>query len=247
MKHILVYELAALFLVACNPTYPIDGGKFFGMKGKVKSVTLTTYDYDGEERFGEPVLGEMESMMITEFNKHGGITKNICYDGNGTILTEQTTEYKGKHLNISTFKNESDGEITRTKIEIGKGYYKNIDCDDESQVTTISEDESDKYHLYLRDQDGILWSEEFYNENNDVLLRKFYDTEGKLSLIETNEYDEQNLLIAHDENHPNYPILNENVHYTYLKFDKQGNWTKRIAQENRFLTATIEIREIVYW
>ena len=127
MKKIL--NLFLLMLLVFSYSYsgvmPETDWKIKNLKGKVKSMVKTEYEYDSS--------GKLEKTRLTEtyFNEQGYITDEVQYVDN--------------RLNQSIiYKNNSDG-LPIKKDEVSRGYsYKYEETKDGNLLVTIKEENVDK-------------------------------------------------------------------------------------------------------
>lgn len=242
--------IALLFtILSCTTTSPFDGKKFGGLKGNVKSVKTTRYE--GEEKFGEAVLGRLKSMVKTDFNNDGNEIKNTQYDSRGDLTSDVTNEYKGKEIYKSTFIFAEGATPHVVLFETGKGYRKNYEIDNPDDYTISTIDPDNKYHVLTKDEDGNLIFDQLFNDNNDLIEYKTYD-DGEVYLTATYEYNDDGLLIRNKSIYTSESIIGKEItnEYKYLEFDDHGNWTKRkITIQYKDLSypdTEIEVNEITY-
>ena len=254
MKKALLLILTLFFIISCTGTkqYPIHEKPFYGLKGNVKSNKVIRYK--GEEKFGEAILGNIISMSIVEFNNDGKAIKQTSYDEDGKLVYEIVTEYKGKQkTKITSQFNDSDVPSIDL-VEVGDGYIKQTNSKDENDYFLIVEDEVDKYHLIVKNQDNQVFLEEYYNTNCDIVKQISYSgmDSGKVNSNTIYEYDDNGVCVSMTKT--DYFLKEEGEaekeSYKYLETDKHGNWTKRlinIQDGYRYISKTeIEVREISY-
>ncbi len=244
------FLIALLFsILSCTTTIPFDGKKYGGLKGNVKSIKTTRYE--GEEKFGEAVLGRLISMVKTEFNTDGNVVKDTRYDSRGDQTSDVTNEYKGKKIIKSTYIFEEGVTPHVVLFEAGTGYRKNYNIDNPDDYTISTIDPDNKYHVLTKDEDGNLIFDELFNDNNDIIETKTFD-DGEVYLTVKYEYNDDGLLIRNKSTYTSESILGKEItnEYKYLEFDDQGNWTKRkitiLYKDISYPDTEIEVNEITY-
>ena len=220
MKKIL--NLFLLMLLVFSYSYsgvmPETDWKIKNLKGKVKSMVKTEYEYDSS--------GKLEKTRLTEtyFNEQGYITDEVQYVDN--------------RLNQSIiYKNNSDG-LPIKKDEVSRGYsYKYEETKDGNLLVTIKEENVDNVNFPLLEKIT-------YNKNgkkvhhlvysgkelitNDTYI---YNKKGNLIEIKNNTFPENSIKITYNyKANGDYEKITDvaTAKWTYL-YDKNGNEKEYIS------------------
>ena len=220
MKKIL--NLFLLMLLVFSYSYsgvmPETDWKIKNLKGKVKSMVKTEYEYDSS--------GKLEKTRLTEtyFNEQGYITDEVQYVDN--------------RLNQSIiYKNNSDG-LPIKKDEVSRGYsYKYEETKDGNLLVTIKEENVDKknfpslekitYNKNGKKIHHLVYSGEELITNDTYI----YNKKGNLIEIKDNTFPENSIKITY-----NYKTNGDSekttevatAKWTYL-YDKNGNEKEYIS------------------
>ena len=220
MKKIL--NLFLLMLLVFSYSYsgvlPETDWKIKNLKGKVKSMVKTEYEYDSS--------GKLEKTRLTEtyFNEQGYITDEVQYVDN--------------RLNQSIiYKNNSDG-LPIKKDEVSRVYsYKYEETKDGNLLVTIKEENVDNVNFPLLEKIT-------YNKNgkkvhhlvysgkelitNDTYI---YNEKGNLIEIKNNTFLENSMKITYNyKTNGDYEKITDvaTAKWTYL-YDKNGNEKEYIS------------------
>ena len=216
------FKLFILMLLVFSYSYsgvmPETDWKIKNLKGKVKSMVKTEYEYDSS--------GKLEKTWVTEtyFNEQGYITDEVQYVDN--------------RLNQSIiYKNNSDG-LPIKKDEVSRGYsYKYEETKDGNLLVTIKEENVDNVNFPLLEKIT-------YNKNgkkvhhlvysgkelitNDTYI---YNEKGNLIEIKNNTFPENGIKITYNyKTNGDYEKTTEvaTAKWTYL-YDKNGNEQEYIS------------------
>ena len=220
MKKIL--NLFLLMLLVFSYSYsgvmPETDWKIKNLKGKVKSMVKTEYEYDSS--------GKLEKTRLTEtyFNEQGYITDEVQYVDN--------------RLNQSIiYKNNSDG-LPIKKDEVSRGYsYKYEETKDGNLLVTIKEEYVDKKNFpslekITYNKNGKKVHDLFYSGEelitNDTYI---YNKKGDLIEIKNNIFPENSIKITYNyKANGDYEKTTDvaTAKWTYL-YDKNGNEKEYIS------------------
>ena len=216
------FKLFILMLLVFSYSYsgvmPETDWKIKNLKGKVKSMVKTEYEYDSS--------GKLEKTRLTEtyFNEQGYITDEAQYVDN--------------RLNQSIiYKNNSDG-LPIKKDEVSRVYsYKYEETKDGNLLVTIKEENVDNVNFPLLEKIT-------YNKNgkkvhhlvysgkelitNDTYI---YNEKGNLIEIKNNTFPENGIKITYNyKTNGDYEKTTEvaTAKWTYL-YDKNGNEQEYIS------------------
>ena len=229
MKKILLLLFTMMLLVfsySYSGVMPETDWKIKNLKGKVKSMVKTEYEYDSS--------GKLEKTWVTEtyFNEQGYITNEVQYVDN--------------RLNQSIiYKNNSDG-LPIKKDEVSRGYsYKYEETKDENLLVTIKEENVDNenfpllekitynkngkkvHHLVYSGKELITNDTYIYNEKGNLIeIKQAVSTD-----IKDNRFRENGIKITYDyKTNGDYEKTTEvaTAKWTYL-YDKNGNEQEYIS------------------
>ena len=216
------FKLFILMLLVFSYSYagvmPETDWKVKNLKGKVKSMVKTEYEYDSS--------GKVEKTWVTEtyFNQQGYITDEVQYVDN--------------RLNQSIiYKNNSDG-LPIKKDEVSRGYsYKYEETKDGNLLVTIKEENVDKKHFPSLEKIT-------YNKNGKKVHRLVYSGEelitndtyiynkkGNLIEIKDNTFPENSMKITYNyKTNGDYEKITDvaTAKWTYL-YDKNENEKEYIS------------------
>ena len=218
-KYLKFFMLMLLiFSYSYSGVMPETDWKIKNLKGKVKSMVKTEYEYDSS--------GKVEKTWVTEtyFNQQGYITDEVQYVDN--------------RLNQSIiYKNNSDG-LPIKKDEVSRVYsYKYEETKDGNLLVTIKEENVDNENFPLLEKIT-------YNKNgkkvhhlvysgkelitNDTYI---YNEKGNLIEIKNNTFPENGIKITYNyKTNGDYEKTTEvaTAKWTYL-YDKNGNEQEYIS------------------
>ncbi len=223
-----------------------------GLKGDISAIEESPYKTDST---GKP--GDMDSCCISvwEYDNNGNNTKWTSKDSKGTVKeTAENTRYpngmwKG---NISTKNGKNSGSF-ETGID-DKGIY----------ISAVAKDSAGKLDLYYTNLSQ--------NENGQVLTWKQYDKDSVYRQEGESKYD-KNLQTSfmmkdsvgklksssaykYNDKGQQVEVSNTNVtkdsstttvtKYTYDTNDEMGNWTQRIAWNDKGKATAVARRNYTY-
>ena len=222
MKKYLKFFMLMLLVFNCSYSVskimPETDWKIKNLKGKVKSMVKTEYEYDSS--------GKLEKTWVTEtyFNEQGYITDEVQYVDN--------------RLNQSIiYKNNSDG-LPIKKDEVSRGYsYKYEETKDGNLLVTIKEENVDKknfpslekitYNKNGKKIHHLVYSGEELITNDTYI----YNKKGNLIEIKNNTFPENSIKITYNyKANGDYEKITDvaTAKWTYL-YDKNGNEKEYIS------------------
>ena len=218
LKFFMLMLLVFNYSYSVSKIMPENDWKVKKLKGKVKSMVKTEYEYDSSEK--------LEKTWVTEtyFNEQGYITDEVQYVDN--------------RLNQSIiYKNNSDG-LPIKKDEVSRVYsYKYEETKDGNLLVTIKEEYVDKKHFpslekITYNKNGkkvhhLVYSGEELITNDTYI----YNKKGNLIEIKDNTFPENSMKITY-----NYKTNGDSekttevatAKWTYL-YDKNGNEKEYIS------------------
>ena len=230
MKKYLKFFMLMLLVFNCSYSVskimPETDWKIKNLKGKVKSMVKTEYEYDSS--------GKIEKTWVTEtyFNEQGYITDEVQYVDN--------------RLNQSIiYKNNSDG-LPIKKDEVSRVYsYKYEETKDQNLLVTIKEENVDNenfpllekitynkngkkvHHLVYSGKELITNDTYIYNEKGNLIeIKKAVSTD-----VKDNRFLENSIKITYNYKvNGDYEKITEiaTAKWTYL-YDKNGNEQEYIS------------------
>ena len=226
-KYLKLFILMLLvFSYSYSGVMPETDWKIKNLKGKVKSMVKTEYEYDSS--------GKLEKTWVTEtyFNEQGYITNEVQYVDN--------------RLNQSIiYKNNSDG-LPIKKDEVSRVYsYKYEETKDQNLLVTIKEENVDNenfpllekitynkngkkvHHLVYSGKELITNDTYIYNEKGNLIeIKKAVSTD-----VKDNRFLENSIKITYNYKvNGDYEKITEiaTAKWTYL-YDKNGNEQEYIS------------------
>ena len=239
-KYLKFFMLMLLiFSYSYSGVMPETDWKIKNLKGKVKSMVKTEYEYDSSEK--------LEKTWVTEtyFNEQGYITDEVQYVDN--------------RLNQSIiYKNNSDG-LPIKKDEVSRVYsYKYEETKDGNLLVTIKEENVDNVNFPLLEKIT-------YNKNgkkvhhlvysgkelitNDTYI---YNEKGNLIEIKNNTFLENSMKITYNyKTNGDYEKITDvaTAKWTYL-YDKNGNeqeyisMIKQVSQGKTKISIYLKFKDI---
>ena len=218
LKFFILMLLVFNYSYSVSKIMPENDWKVKKLKGKVKTMVKTEYEYDSS--------GKLEKTWVTEtyFNEQGYITDEVQYVDN--------------RLNQSIiYKNNSDG-LPIKKDEVSRVYsYKYEETKDGNLLVTIKEEYVDKKHFPSLEKIT-------YNKNGKKVHRLVYSGEelitndtyiynkkGNLIEIKDNTFPENSMKITYNyKTNGDYEKTTDvaTAKWTYL-YDKNGNEQEYIS------------------
>ena len=218
LKFFMLMLLVFNYSYSVSKIMPETDWKIKNLKGKVKSMVKTQYEYDSS--------GKLEKTWVTEtyFNEQGYITDEVQYVDN---RLDQSIIYK----------NNSDG-LPIKKDEVSRVYsYKYEETKDGNLLVTIKEEYVDKKHFpslekITYNKNGkkvhhLVYSGEELITNDTYI----YNKKGNLIEIKDNTFPENSMKITYNyKTNGDYEKTTEvaTAKWTYL-YDKNGNEKEYIS------------------
>ena len=239
LKFFMLMLLVFSYSYSVSKIMPETDWKIKNLKGKVKSMVKTEYEYDSS--------GKLEKTWVTEtyFNEQGYITDEVQYVDN--------------RLNQSIiYKNNSDG-LPIKKDEVSRVYsYKYEETKDGNLLVTIKEENVDNENFPLLEKIT-------YNKNgkkvhhlvysgkelitNDTYI---YNEKGNLIEIKNNTFLENSMKITYNyKTNGDYEKITDvaTAKWTYL-YDKNGNeqeyisMIKQVSQGKTKISIYLKFKDI---
>jgi hypothetical protein len=222
--------------------------EFDGLKGVVKAVLTERAD-------ATKVMGKL---VETNRRKH----TFVSYDPGGGKLAIQSYDYKTGELFHTMSYKVQDGE----KVSFNEFIDRRKVASATSELAAKADvNRSDPRNIYQRkytykyDPNGNIIEESVWNGNGELHVRNVYTSgvrerqesgyrgDGTLNQKYSYTLDAKGNVVELAVHHPITNAILAKEKYEYLKFDKQGNWTKRVEWESyaggRFV---YELREVRY-
>ena len=215
---------------ACCQTN-VDYRSFYYLKGNVKiAKTVSSLTSDSIPKVINYFYADQE---IVAFNENGHFIKRETYsldkdDNTFTLLDKETHEFENGKLKYQKLYNEDstlivDYEITKHNVA---GFP--------AEIKLIKGKGSQKV-IFVYNSNKL----EKISYTGAVITHRLTDTwDQNLNLIK------EELVVINEKSKPDIAFIRS---FTYLQFDKQGNWTKRIVKEEKTGITINEERELVYF
>lgn len=261
MKKLLFLLLAIVLVVSCKNSQRT--AKFYSatcdtssragavrMNGRVSSVECTTFESDGQNRFGDwSVDGEVEKECLY-FNENGKIIKYTEYkDGDMVYVREHTYDENENCIRCAERDSTGKVSISESMYEYDKKGNPLKRRKDEDYVCEYIYDDKGNHIRSVWRRDSYCMTTEYDKKGNQ--LKKTHDFgDGHMSDKYESEYDGKGNCIKwtlkigseiycitkyeYDKKGNLLKMVNQfddddYVHeYTYDEFDQYGNYTKRI-------------------
>ncbi len=188
MNKALYLLLASLFFcAACSEPSPAAGKKgidLHGLKGKVKSCTLATFEVDtanaklDSAEMPAASMGERIYYVKYSFDTAGNLLEFIQYS--------ETDQLRGK----TTYSYDSQGNETEMRFEDGKGQRRSRE---EYRISNGKKVESIRYNEANRQSERLTYKYNKWGKIEEIL---FFNGKGKLKERQLNKFDKkgENLL-----------------------------------------------------
>jgi hypothetical protein len=245
--------ILALSLNSCSTGEAINDWEKWGLKGKVESITRSTYK--AVDRFGNiEKEGKYFPTIRRKYDESGYIIEVIVEEfDNVTPATESKFKYDENRNVIESNVYNSDGSLD------GMTAYKYDDSGNEIESSTYNSGgylESKTNSKY--DDSGNEIESSTYNSGGRLQFKNTYKYDGRGNNIETNDYQADGSLEYKDTRKfdENGNVIESNVYnsdgsldgkstFSY-DFDNKGNWIKKIQFRNEIAEYIIE-REYEYY
>ena len=204
------------------------------LKGKVKSIIEKHYSVSGEKK---------DSLSYTngvKYNKNGSISEILT----DTSWLKIFPKYDENNNEIESSFTDQDGNVIKQFFTYDKN-GNNIEDRNEFSIRTFEYDGKGNIVTEITTNKGkqASSSKYSYDSKNNITEVVFYNSASSFKSKHTYEYDVNGNIIK--DTFFDTPEHAESFRkYTYLEFDKNGNWKKRI-EESKFPNLTE--REISYY
>ena len=224
-KNIVIVSVLLLCTVfatqmACSQIGEITGWDYYGLNGKVETVTSRLYS---AKRINTKWQKEkLEGIREYYFNNAGEISKSLDYTSDGGIRTISKFTYKDNQIQKEVVFHEGDKKLA-AEILVRK-----IDSNHKIIQT------EGFYNLNIRENIKARKAEisDFFWDGKRITRKVSYREGSGLRLIESFVYNSRGQLTSEKdffdyESKPNEQTI---YHYEILEYDKYGNWIKRIKK-----------------
>ncbi|WP_430612561.1 hypothetical protein [Flavobacterium sp. JP2137] len=210
-----------------------------GKKSKeiVHTQRHATYTYKGKNQL-------VEKWEYSEFmREHKKYT--FTYDVLGILETVVWADGDGKLLGKERYHYDAETNTTTKHSYSGLGNL-------ESQVIYKRDERGEDLEIHRCDAKGELQESYYFSSTYDEqgLLLEYCRSSGfegmDLGQKTTVKYQYQQGVLAEESVYDSQDQLEERMTYTYLSFDREGNWTRRILHHNGLPESFVE-REIHYF
>lgn len=251
-RNLFILIIALILLVSCIGNQRENSLSEANIKGKVK--TLTTYQYDASEKFGQAQKEKLRFTTTNFYNEEGNLTEqNLSYLPSGEITQKRIYEYdeQGNAL-VKDYNKDGKHQYTYKYIYDKNGKLiesNNFDSDGkrtDKRVTQYDTEGNKIITLHYDENDSIEWKWTYTYENNGKKVTlKAIKPDNSISWINIYTYDDNGNEIEDNTVDANGKISTARA-YQYDNFDEQKNWGKRIWIYNGKVNEIVE-RKIQYF
>jgi hypothetical protein len=248
MKNRILYILILTIFASCNSKR--NDLNELNLKGDIWKIQETSYE--GEEKFGEYVVGDKNywGHSYYEYNRAGNKTESIRLDDDGEIISVSKYSYD-KDDNCITIETFEDDELTQKQINtIDKNKITEVKVFDEhgelSSVYRYTYSGRDISGGSILDKSGEIVNT-FINELNKGLieLQIVKDSIGEIIRLSTfNRNKEGDVIVGLTKYPKDTSEFNYSSSYDY---DEKRNWIKQYLFDEDGKIEDIIVRNIVYY
>jgi len=212
-----------VFFISCTSEKVKNSLTEQNLNGKVKSLIETTYTVDSSGKITDSNFLEK---ILYRFNSRGNKIEEIHYHPDS--LDE-----------LATFKYNTSGKKVEKR-------WRDTNNELDHIATFRYDKKGNNIEKRWSETDGSLMKKEIYlfDENGNKTVEEIISIEDSMSERRTFSFDYQHNLIEEIRYNSDDSIPHR-YSYTYLEFDKAGNWLKRMQSEKN-IPISITIRVIEY-
>ena len=201
---------------------------FAGLKGNVKSVLIERTD------------AELKAGKIVESNRRKH--ESSIFQADGSLLTRTHFHWEtGEVFETNTYLRVDGDKVV--KNEMGPGAITATITEAPSPGAKPFDSRYDFKFKYKYDESGRIVEEAWWHSNGELWMRYtyqyspgerlelVYDKDGALNQKYSYKLDAKGNDVEMSSYDTNSGDIEGKEKYTYVKFDPQGNWTKRIEYE----------------
>lgn len=234
MKKIL-FLLSALLIFGCTNNNYKNSLEQENLKGNVKIIVFKSYE-EYEEKFGEPSGSGSVIKETFDFDKNGNLKQvgvnrafedyiiKYEYDDRNFLIIKDIYKKKGL-LRRFKFNYYDDGKLKSMEGYSSDGQYNKLNSD-----------------FYEYKENGMV---EIKDGNGD--LTRIITFENNLKRISSDDGTYVNEFNENGDLDKKIKYGNISEQYKYLKFDNEGNWLERYAEDNNGNKSDYSKREIIYY
>ena len=233
--HIILAIGTIMILASCSSP---KAQKFMGLNGSLERIKDSKYE--AVEKFGEAQQGDLDEVIIYEFDKNGNNTKYATYNHWGDCLFSSKFTYENGECVLQETKNSYSGNY-KTELISRQGNVRIFEQASEQDTVKIEETTSKRYLCFNTYASDYKMKEEVWTDNkNNVIERKVTRDEVIVYWVKS-KFEGNNEVKAEYLDENNKGIWT----YSYGDYDKKRNWTKKISYKDGVLES-VTIREITY-
>lgn len=251
-KKSIISIIVLIFLVSCVGNQRKNSLSEANIKGKVK--TLTTYQYEASEKFGQAQKEKLRFTTTNFYNEEGNLKEqNLSYLQSGEITQKRIYEFD-EQGNVVGKDYNKDGthQYTYKYLYDKKGNLiesNNFDSNGkrtDKRVTQYNK-EGKKIITFNYDENDSIKSKSTYTyeDNGKKMILKSVNPDNSINWTQVYTYDDNGNEIGNNDVDENGKIGTTRV-YQYDSFDEQKNWIKRIWIYNGKVNEIVE-RKIQYF
>lgn len=209
MPKFLLITLGIFLLIGCSNHKTTINWRHKGLRGRVKLVKEKRYRAEAKKKSKKWRKKTILSYNETVFNDKGSLLEKKSFD-------------KNEKLSLKIIYNTNQNKVQELCFYDKKNILLNKEIIEESTSKKI------KARRFVKDE---IYSgyEEFYGKYGITksISYSYWDNKKSLYSTITYKYDKKGYLIS--KNTVGYPSHYNVIRYKYLKFDKKGNWLKRLT------------------
>lgn len=235
-RNIQIWAILSIALFSCSTSQKYGTSTSYSLKGNVKTATEIHYDAylsnDAEWTKGELIVGGSNNHEKKYFDIKGRFLSKEFLTEDREVRANYSVTWSDKKDQIIEEAYSKDGEI----IYYGKYSYPRKNFHTVDVYTKGSAYISQRFETNT-DEKG---------RETDALHQIFDESGNVLGTTQiSSKYDkglESEFIFQTDDHRPNY-----HFRYTYLAFDKEGNWIKALKEDLLSNKNSIIEREIEYY
>ena len=197
------------------------------IEGQVRIIFAT--EYNAVERFGEFRKFDSSSFLFkmdSKYDDWGNETEHNFYNDDGSLLDKVKFKYEGNR--------KSGSQYTNDGILSSKSTY---EYDNSANLTVVN--------WYKPDGSSIVKYTIKYDSKKNKVEEENYNADGNLTSKSRFKYDTKRNVIERIDSASDGSL--SKTTYQYDKYDKKGNWLRKIENKvDSDLDVIIE-RKIEYW
>ncbi len=238
--------LAAFFIVSCSTPLVKNDLKQEKLKGKVNSYISYSYTLPDS---ADTSKRELETKHGRKYNYNGNETERNFYNDDHSLSSKYLCSYDEKGNKIEMRDYDANGNLTGGEtykydekgnmIERAKTLNGNLISKEIFKYDSKGDEIERNYTL---NNGEVLWKRTFkYDNDGNIIEEVSYNSDGVPEYTFLRKYDNNGNVIMWSNN-----ALGLTQLFKYDRYDKIGNWRRRISFNTNTPTTIVE-REIEYY